>query len=101
MPKKWENNWEDVTTEEEKYNRNSKLLTLGNLAIITSSLNTSIRDSSWEIKVNGKGTRKGLKEYASGLETMNDYLSYPEWDESTIKERAKFLYEKSTDVWKS
>ena len=101
MPKKWENNWEAVDTEEERYNRNSKLLTLGNLAIITTSLNTSIRDSSWEIKVNGKGTKKGLKEYASGLETMNDYLSYPEWDESTIKERAKFLYDKSTNVWKS
>lgn len=101
MPKKWENNWEPVDTEEERHNRNSKLLTLGNLAIITTSLNTSIRDSSWKIKVEGKGSRKGLKEYASGLETMNNYLSYPEWDESTIKERAKFLYQKSIDVWKS
>lgn len=101
MPKKWENNWEDVDTEEERYNRNSKLLTLGNLAIITSSLNTSIRDSSWRIKLEGRNSKKGLKEYASGLETMNDYLSYSEWNESTIKERAKFLYQKSMDVWKS
>ena len=101
MPKKWENNWDTVATEEERYNRNNKLLTLGNLAIITTSLNTSIRDSSWQIKVNGKGDKKGLKEYASGLETMSDYLDYPEWNESTIEERAEFLYKKSLDVWKA
>ena len=52
MPKKWENNWAPVVNDEQRYNRNNKLLTLGNLAIITSSLNSAIRDSSWDIKDN-------------------------------------------------
>ncbi len=99
MPKKWENNWDTGLTEEEKYRRNNKLLTLGNLAIITSSLNTSIRDADWQTKKNGRGDKKGLKEYASGLETMNKYLEYDEWNESTIDERAEFLYEKAQGVW--
>lgn len=41
MPKKWMNHWEPVA-EAEQDKRNKKLLTLGNLTIITSSLNTSI-----------------------------------------------------------
>jgi len=101
MPKKWENHWDAVATEEKKYNRNSKLLTLGNLAIITSSLNTSIRDSSWNIKIEGTEKRKGLKEFASGIETMNKYLDYDHWDEDTIEERAKFLYDNAKDIWKA
>lgn len=99
MPKKWENNWDTGLTEEEKYKRNNKLLTLGNLTIITSSLNTSIRDADWPTKKNGRGDKKGLKEYASGLETMSKYLDYPEWNESTIEERAEFLYGKAMEVW--
>ena len=92
MPKKWENNWdtEKDFTEEERNYRNNKLLTLGNLAIITASLNSSIRDANWDIKKQGKGNKKGLLEYANGLETMNKYLQYDKWDENSIDKRAGF-----------
>ena len=50
MPKKWRNNWDTCATEELSRQRDSLLLTLGNLAIIPQSLNASIRDSSWEAK---------------------------------------------------
>ena len=96
-----ENNWDAVENEEQRYNRNSKLLTLGNLAIITSSLNSSIRDSSWEIKVNGQKDKKGLKEFTAGLETMNNCLDLAQWNETTIKNRAAFLAQKALEVWKS
>lgn len=100
MPKKWENNWGTVENEEQRYNRNSTLLTLGNLAIITSSLNSSIRDSSWSLKVNGKGTKKGLKDFATSLETMFDSLELDEWNENSINHRADQLSEKILDIWK-
>lgn len=99
MPKKWENHWNGLESEEAKINRNRKLLTLGNLAIITSSLNTSIRDASWEIKLKGKGDRGGLKRFSSGLETMGCFIEKPDWNEETINERAKFLYEEALKVW--
>lgn len=101
MPKKWKNNWNNITTEEEKHNRNSKLLTLGNLAIITTALNSSIRDSSWDIKLNGKNSKKGLREFGNALDTLSIYLSYSEWNENTIEERANFLYENSVKIWES
>ena len=54
MPKKWRNKW-GTLTEEAATRRGRKLLTLGNLAIITHSLNASIRDADWTTKKQGKG----------------------------------------------
>jgi uncharacterized protein with ParB-like and HNH nuclease domain len=101
MPKKWENHWNNSLTPEEKINRNRTLLTLGNLAIITSSLNSSIRDSDWETKKNGKGDRKGLKHYSAGLETLGEFLDESDWNEATIQNRAEYLAEKAISIWKS
>lgn len=52
MPKQWQANWNKVMTPEEKNIRNQKLLTLGNLTIITKNLNSKLRNSSWSIKRN-------------------------------------------------
>ncbi len=100
MPKKWENNWSAVDTQQEKDDRNGALMTIGNLTIIPSSLNSSIRDSNWEIKKNGTINRPGLIQYASGLETFSQYLSEDIWDESKINHRANFLFEKAKIIWK-
>ncbi len=101
MPKKWENKWKTKLSEQGKSDRNNLLLTLGNLTIITSSLNSSIRDSDWKTKKAGKGKHKGLQEYAAGVEIFNKYLELNDWDESSIFERAIFLTDKAlNEVWK-
>ena len=100
MPKKWRNNWDKLSSKESEINRDRKLLTLGNLTIITQSLNSSIRDSKWEDKLKGKNKKGGLTEYSGGLKTISQFLEYPEWDEKTIEERALFLYEKAKQIWK-
>ncbi|SQA79154.1 Uncharacterized conserved protein [Capnocytophaga ochracea] len=100
MPKKWRNNWDKLSSKESEINRDRKLLTLGNLTIITQSLNSSIRDSKWEDKLKGKNKKGGLIEYSEGLKTISQFLKYPEWDEKTIEERALFLYEKAKQIWK-
>ena len=100
MPKKWENHWGKLSNQEDRIKRNRKLLTLGNLTIITQSLNATIRDSSWATKKKGKGDKKGLLQYSGGLETISKYLQLPEWNEQTIEERANDLYEHAKTVWK-
>ena len=100
MPKKWRNNWDKLSSKESEINRDRKLLTLGNLTIITQSLNSSIRDSKWEDKLKGKNKKGGLTEYSGGLKTISQFLEYPEWDEKTIEERALFLYERAKQIWK-
>ena len=59
MPKKWSNNWGSLPTQDEIIRRNRKLLTMGNLTIITQSLNSSIRDSDWKTKKEGKRDKGG------------------------------------------
>lgn len=99
MPKKWENNWGVLSTPEERDIRSRKLLTLGNLAIITQSLNASIRDSDWATKKNGKAKKAGLIHYSGGIETLSPYLNIEEWNESEIENRANFLLEQALQVW--
>ncbi len=99
MPKKWLNKWNSVSTKEAKDYRNFKLKTLGNLAIITQSLNASIRDSDWTTKKNGSGNKEGLKHYSGGIETLAPYLDLHEWNETEIKKRSDFLLKKATEIW--
>lgn len=101
MPRKWRNHWEPCETSELARARDYKLATLGNFAIITQSLNTSISDSSWAIKKNGKKNNPGLDQCASGLITMENVLSEEIWDETKIDTRAAWLYEKAKDIWSS
>jgi len=100
MPKKWENHWQHPSTDSEVIERNRLLLTLGNLTLITSSLNSSIRDNVWEVKLAGNGKHSGYNTYAAEIDTFNQYLSSPKWDEKKIKERASFLASHAISIWK-
>jgi uncharacterized protein with ParB-like and HNH nuclease domain len=99
MPKKWENNWGKLENKIDKDNRNRKLKTLGNLAIITQSLNASIRDSDWDTKKHGKNSKQGLNHFSAGIETLAPYLELDEWNEGEIQKRCEFLYEKAISIW--
>lgn len=98
MPKKWRNNWTfPISNTEEE--RDRILLTLGNLAIIPQPLNSSIRDSDWQTKLNGKNSKTGLFVNASGLMTMQSALTQTIWNEETIHERAEELSRLALVIW--
>lgn len=99
MPKNWENNWATLPKGITENDRNKALKTLGNLMIISDSLNSSISNADWTTKKNGTTKHKGLLKYASDLEIWNGALSLPEWNETTIKERADWLAEQANEVW--
>lgn len=101
MPKKWRNKWkvDDETFDSDR--RDQVLLTLGNLTIITQSLNASIRDADWMTKKIGTGAKGGLIKYADGIETLSDYLKLDEWNEDRIYERASCLAGKALVIWRA
>ena len=99
MPKKWRNHWDNVESEEMAVERDRKLLTLGNLAIISGGLNSSIRDSDWSTKKTGANGQHGLKRYATGLETVAKYLDLDVWNERTMEDRAEELFLKAVRIW--
>jgi len=88
-----------VMTEEDKNgkyhrieNRNKMLHTIGNLTILTSSLNPSISNSSFDIKKQEIGIQSTL--------LLNKYFQdKTEWDEEEIKTRSKYLYEQIIKIW--
>lgn len=98
MPKKWGTNWGAAQNLDF---RDQILLTLGNLAILTHSLNASIKNANWDIKKVGNKKSKGLIEYAQGLKTLTPYLSLSSWDEGAIQQRADDLYDLAVKVWPS
>ena len=100
MPKKWRNNWPSCSSDDLARQRDSVLLTLGNLAIIPQSLNASIRDSDWHTKKVGKGPNKpGLNTCAAGLSTFFGVLTEEVWSEDKISSRADWLFEKAQKIW--
>lgn len=99
MPKKWEpETWPIIDPTQTEF-RNLKLKTLGNLAILPQNLNSSISNNSWYIKLNGNSKKKGLKEYASGLDTMSFVLVQTEWNETKIEARADWLFDNARVIW--
>lgn len=92
MPKKWRNNW--VLPEEiDEFVRDAKLLTLGNLTLVKGKLNSSMRDSAWDIK------KEALRQH-SQLRITTDYLQNEEWNENVISGRVKDLYETALNIWR-
>ena len=99
MPKKWRNNWPSPGSKEAERERDETLYTLGNLAIITQSLNSSIRDAEWATKKSGKGYRDGLEQCSGGLVTMDGVLAKEDWTEDDIRARATELCELALSIW--
>jgi len=98
MPKKWRNNWGSNGIDPDQ--RDSSILILGNLTLITKQLNSSIRDSGWELKKSGSGQNHGLNQYTQGIEIFSQYLQREVWNEDCIKERGQELFKYSVDkVW--
>lgn len=94
MPQKWETNWNDPGMNDiEKHERNKKLKTLGNLTLVTKSLNSHMKNSAWEEK------KIALKEH-SFLNITTDYIDNDFWNEEKIDQRANDLAEVALQIWK-
>lgn len=113
IPQKWQSSWYIVDCYDENgclvdrnlpdefnLNRNRAVKSLGNMALLTTKLNTSISNSNIEIKMNGKasGNNGGIKKYASSLVTtklvIDEYEEQLLWDERSVYKYEKLYFEK-------
>lgn len=99
MPKKWRNHWTIPPKQEDQEKRDYILKTIGNLTIITQPLNSSIRDSEWNVKLNGRNGKEGLIKYAAGIEICGEVLKCPEWNEVEIDLRKDKLVKMVNGFW--
>ena len=99
MPKDWSTNWQlPEGTEGEKENakviRDRAVQFIGNLTLVTKSLNSSAKDKPWKDK------RNILKEHST-LALNQDLLqkAHKVWDETTIRQRCEELSEMASQIW--
>ena len=115
MPQKWYENWplngQSITEDEFAISaqaiytendvngvyhlidkRNSSLNTLGNLTVLTNSLNPSVSNDSYK--------KKRPEIIKKSILILNSYFQdIQDWDEGSIKERSEGLYEKIIEIW--
>lgn len=115
MPQKWEEHWSNVAvvdadgnpiTDKDvaKRERYSKIYQIGNMTLLNSSLNTSLRNYEFDRKINGEGRKKGIKDYADLGITRFDILTPYEsgdniWNEKKISDRTERLAAVIIKIW--
>lgn len=92
MPKKWMTHWPMPEGGEEAVGeRNYRILTLGNLTLVTKKLNSKMKNSAWE-------TKRGHLRKHSSLHITTAYID-DEWCDTAIERRSDDLAEIATQVW--
>jgi len=115
MPQKWEEYWNKVAIvdvdgnvipdkEIAKRERYSKIFQIGNMTLLNSSLNTSLRNYEFDRKIKGEGRKKGIKDYADLGITRFDILTPYEngdkiWNEKKIIDRTESLATDIIKIW--
>lgn len=115
MPQKWQEFWpvynpvvkdengQDITdgeTAEEM--RSAAVYEIGNMALLVSSLNTSIRNYEFKRKMEGEGRKAGVKKYDYLLYTKDITALYDKgdiWDETKIHNRTRQLTDEILKMW--
>ncbi len=112
MPVKWEKYWNfnnvphpdsSLSDAEKEKDRKEKIYWLGNMTLLKSKLNTSIRNYDFERKINGEGAKKGIKHYADLLITKEIIEEFEQgdkiWNEDKIKNRTKEFTDTFLQIW--
>jgi len=115
MPQKWEEYWKEMpekknmdgsvmSEKDAKEDRNNKVYWIGNMTLLTSTLNSSLRNYDFQRKVKGEGRKRGMKSYAALSITSEDIIKWWEtdeqdWNEARIMERTKNLQAEIEQIW--
>ena len=107
MPVKWEPNWplpEECLADSEvklqfSQQRDQIVHTLGNLTLITDSLNPSLSNGSWNKKRPelAKYSKLNLNRYFHPVQDGDDPLK--EWGETAIRARGVVLFNAACTLW--
>ncbi len=115
MPQKWEEFWSKVEVvdsesiaitdkEAAKKERYSKIYSIGNMTLLNSSLNTSLRNYEFSRKIEGEGRKRGIRHYADLGITRFDILDVYDsgdkvWNEKKIGDRTTNLANDILTIW--
>ena len=95
MPVSWEAKWplpDGIETEESRRERNRIVHTIGNLTLVTQSLNSALSNDRWEVK------REELLKH-SVLNLNSELMNEGHWDEEAIRARSRRMARLIADCW--
>lgn len=97
LPKAWHAHWPSPGDENAQLVRDQLLHNIGNLTLLTESLNPALSNSAFQVK---------RPEITQSLLTLNSYFQAPRWsdpeavwDEAAILERAGVLFQVARRIW--
>lgn len=105
MPQNWRNHWPipgldqsndgdvDFESIEREYQRAQAVDTIGNLTLLTHSLNSSVSNGPFSVKM------PAVRAHAS-LALNRELQRYQSWDEASIQQRGEALFEVARKVWR-
>ena len=115
MPQKWHEYWpinnpivkaSDGTNitdpEKAEETRSASIYEIGNMALLLSNLNSSVRNYEFKRKMEGEGRKAGVKKYVYLLYTKDIVDLYDKgdvWDETKIHDRTTELTNEILKVW--
>lgn len=101
LPQKWKENWPLPHAPEEADEwdeflrageRDQSVETIGNLTLLTQTLNSSVSNGPFSVKMPAVRAQASL--------TLNrELLAFDTWDEATIRERGMALFKTAAAVW--
>ena len=95
MPVSWEAKWplpDGIEPEESRRERNRIVHTIGNLTLVTQSLNSALSNDRWEVK------REELLKH-SVLNLNSELRNEGHWDEEAIRARSRRMARLIADCW--
>ncbi|HDN83737.1 MAG TPA: HNH endonuclease, partial [Candidatus Altiarchaeales archaeon] len=112
MPAKWREYWNfdkvphpnnSLAEVEKEKDREEKLYWLGNMTLLRSRLNASLRNYDFERKINGEGRKRGIRHYADLLITKDIVEKFDQgdkvWNEEKIENRTKEFTDMFLKIW--
>lgn len=93
----WYDKIAQVETSADELSYEDYLFMWGNITILEKRLNSSVSNSTWEIKLAGNEKNKGYA--ASGIVVTKDLLSIPEWNFDLILKRTKWIADCAVQYW--
>ena len=102
LPQTWQSHYplpDDGSVDEAQ--REILLHTLGNLALLTSKLNSSVSNGRWSTAEDiseDRGKRAAILKH-SGLAVSRMVVDYRVWDDAAIKKRGEALFKAALKVW--
>ena len=98
MPQAWHTNWplpDDLSNREEAIvKRDRAIHTIGNLTLVTGSLNATLSNAPWDRK------KETLADYSVLYLNKRLVNKGPDvWDENAIEKRGKWLHKRALKIW--